>query len=55
MLKKVRFFFTGSLGSNPGSKKRIKKKQQALAAQLKLNRAFQEEMFKRRNEQLDLT
>jgi len=55
MLRKVRLLFTGGLRSNSNSKKHIKKKQQELAAQLKLNHAFQEEVFKRRNERLDLT
>lgn len=55
MLKKTRLLFTGGFKSNSSSKKRIKKKQQELAAQLKLNRAFQEEVFKRRNERLNLT
>jgi len=54
MLKKLRLAITGSLKSDSRAKKRIKKKQQELAAQLQLNRAYQEEVFKRRNERLDL-
>jgi len=54
MLTKFRLVIAGGLKSNYRAKKRIKKKQQALAAQLKLNRAFQEEVFKRRKERLDL-
>lgn len=54
MLKKLRLVITGGLKSDSRAKKRIKKKQQELAAQLKLNRVFQEEVFKRRNERLNL-
>jgi len=55
MLKKLRLAVAGGLKSDSRAKKRIKKKQQELAAQLKLNRAFQEEVFKRRHERFNLT
>jgi len=54
MLKNLRLVITGTLRSDSRAKKRIKEKQQELAAQLQLNRAYQEEVFKRRNERLDL-
>jgi len=54
MLRKIRLVVAGSFKSDSRAKKRIRKKQQELAAQLKLNRAFQEEVLKRRNERLGL-
>jgi hypothetical protein len=54
MLKKVRFFLSGSHESESKAKKRIKKKQQELAEKLKASRDYQEEMFNRAREQFNI-
>lgn len=54
MLKKLRLFLGGSLESESRAKKRIKRKQLELALKLKQKQVYQQKMFQRPDNQLDL-
>ena len=55
MLKKLRVYFGSNLESESRAKKRVKHKQQELAMRLKQNLSYQQAVFNRRAEQLDLS
>ena len=54
MLKKLRFAFNGNLETKSQANKRIKRKQLELALKLKQRQVFQEKVFRRPEERLDL-